>query len=225
MMTSVNNEIRIVIVEDHPIFRMGIEELINRENDMIVCGAAEGVDEAKVLIEKTLPELVIVDLSLKNSNGIDLIKEFQKIKSSPRFLVLSMHEETLHAERCIIAGAMGYTMKQEASESVVHAVRQILSGNIYLSQTIMSTILNKFCKQPESVNESPLQHLTDREIQIFQLIGRGQSTGEIADQLKISVKTIGTYRERIKDKLCLKHGSELVRAAVIWVETGLFNTA
>lgn len=214
---------KIIIVEDHPIFRMGIEELINREPDMVVCGDAEDVDSARDVIEKHNPDLVIVDLTLKNSSGIELIKEIGQKQKGISVLVLSMHDESLHAERCILAGAKGYIMKQEASESVVMAVRQILSGNIYVSTAIMSNILNKFQNQPDTIHESPLKRLTDREIQIFQLIGKGLSTGEISDQLRISVKTIGTYRERIKEKLCLKHGSELVRTAVIWVETGIFK--
>ena len=222
-MDSDKDKIKIVIVEDHPIFRMGIEELINREPDMTVCGDAADVDTARTVIREKNPHLVIVDLSLKNSNGIELIKETCRQQKHSDFLVLSMHDESLHAERCILAGAKGYIMKQEASESVVRAIRQILSGNIYVSPAIMSTILNKFQSRPETLHVSPLKRLTDREIQIFQLIGRGLSTGEIADQLNISVKTIGTYRERIKEKLSLKHGSELLRTAVIWVEIGVLK--
>ncbi|THB81748.1 MAG: DNA-binding response regulator [Desulfobacteraceae bacterium] len=217
------DKIKIIIVEDHPIFRMGIEELINREPDMAVCGDAEDVDTARDVIAHHQPDLVIVDLTLKNSNGIELIKEMVQEEKHLSFLVLSMHDESLHAERCILAGAKGYIMKQEASESVVTAVRQIISGNIYVSPAIMSNILNKFRNQPETLHESPLKRLTDREIQIFQLIGKGLSPSEMSGQLNISVKTIGTYRERIKEKLCFKHGSELVRTAVIWVETGIFK--
>lgn len=214
---------KIIIVEDHPIFRMGIEALINREPDMVVCDFAEDVDSARDVIEQSQPDLVIVDLTLKNSNGIELIKEIGQKQKNISFLVLSMHDESLHAERCILAGAKGYIMKQEASESVVEAVRQILSGNIYVSPAIMSNILNKFQHEPETLNESPLKRLTDREIQIFQLIGKGLSTGEISCQLKISVKTIGTYRERIKEKLAIKQGSELVRKAVVWSESGFLK--
>lgn len=222
-MTIKKSIIKIVIVEDHPIFRMGMEELINREKDMEVCGDAEDVNGARRIIEKEMPDLVIVDLSLKESNGIELVKEINRDYKSISSLVLSMHDESLHAERCILAGAQGYIMKQEASESVVKAIRQILSGNIYVSGAIMSNILNKFQSRPDSLHESPIKRLTDREIQIFQLIGKGLPSGEIAGQLNISVKTIGTYRERIKEKLSLRHSSELVRCAVIWVETGMFK--
>ncbi len=217
------DSIKIVIVEDHPIFRMGMKELINCEEDMIVCGDAEDVQGARVILEKEMPDLVIVDLSLKESNGIELVKEINDNHKKMSSLVLSMHDESLHAERCIMAGAKGYIMKQEASESVVDAIRQIISGDIYVSPRIMSTILNKFRKQPDLVHESPLKKLTDRELEIFQLIGKGLLSKGIAGQLNISVKTVGTYRERIKEKLALKHSGELVRYAVIWVETGVLK--
>ena len=215
--------IKIVIVEDHPIFRMGMKELINQEKDLQVVGDAETVAGALDIIEKHHPDLVIADLSLKESNGIELVKEIHHKYKHTASLVLSMHDESLHAERCITAGARGYIMKHEASESVVKAIRQIMAGNIYVSPGIMSTILNKFQNKPDRVCESPLKRLTDRELEIFQLIGQGLSSKEIAVQLAISIKTVGTYRERIKEKLDLKNSGELVRHAVIWVETGTFQ--
>ncbi|MCM2285973.1 MAG: response regulator transcription factor [Desulfobacula sp.] len=212
--------IKIVIVEDHPIFRMGMKELINREKDLEVVGDAETVAEALDLIESLRPDLVIVDLSLKESNGIELVKEIHQNHKQIACLVLSMHDEALHAERCLTAGARGYIMKHEASESVVKAIRHIMSGHIHVSPGIMSTILNKFQKQPDPVSASPLTRLTDREFEIFRLIGQGLSSKEIAVQLGISIKTVGTYRERIKEKLDLKNSGELLRHAVVWVETG-----
>ncbi|OGQ92290.1 MAG: DNA-binding response regulator [Deltaproteobacteria bacterium RIFOXYC2_FULL_48_10] len=212
--------IKIIIVEDHPIFRMGMKELINREKDLEVVGDAETVAEALDLIEIQPPDLVIVDLSLKESNGIELVKEIQHNYKNIASLVLSMHDEALHAERCLTAGARGYIMKHEASESVVKAIRHIIAGNIYVSPGIMSTILNKFQNKPDPVSASPLKRLTDRELEIFRLIGQGLSSKEIAVQLAISIKTVGTYRERIKEKLNLKNSGELLRHAVIWVETG-----
>lgn len=212
--------IKIIIVEDHPIFRMGMKELINREKDLEVVGDAETVAEALDLIEIQRPELVIVDLSLKESNGIELVKEIHHNHKNIASLVLSMHDEALHAERCLTAGARGYIMKHEASESVVKAIRHIMSGNIHVSPGIMSTILNKFQNKPDPVSASPLKRLTDRELEIFRLIGQGLSSKEIAVQLAISIKTVGTYRERIKEKLDLKNSGELLRHAVIWVETG-----
>ncbi len=215
--------ISILIVEDHPIFRMGMEEMINQEPDMQVCGHAEDVPTARKIIERETPDLVVVDLSLKESNGLDLVKEIHAHHKNTASLVLSMHDEALHAERCIMAGAKGYIMKQEASESVVTALRRIMAGHIHVSPSIMSHILNTLQKQPALAYESPLKRITDRELEIFQLIGRGLSSKEMAKQLNISIKTIGTYRERIKEKLNLKNSSELVRYAVIWVETGVFK--
>ncbi len=216
-------KIKIVIVEDHPIFRMGMTELINREQDMEVCGYGEDVAEARAVIREQMPDMVVVDLSLKNSNGLDLVKEISGQYPRISFLVLSMHDESLHAERCILAGAKGYIMKQEASTSVVKAIREIGAGNLHVSSPIMSHILNKFRNQPAALHASPLNALTDREMEIFQFIGQGYASGEIAKRLNISVKTIGTHRERIKNKLNLKDSGTLVRHAVIWVETGVFN--
>ncbi|MGD9732416.1 MAG: response regulator [Desulfamplus sp.] len=215
--------INIIIVEDHPIFRMGMKEMIEHEPDMCVCGEAGDVIGALKLIREKRPDIVIVDLSLKESNGLDIVKEIADYHKPMASLVLSMHDEALHAERCIMAGAKGYIMKQEASESVIMAIRSIMDGHIHVSPNIMSHILNSFQKQRELIYESPLKRITDREVEIFQLIGRGMSSKQIANQLNISVKTIGTYRERIKEKLNLKSAGELVRYAVIWVETGILT--
>ena len=215
--------INIVIVEDHPIFRMGMKEMIEHEPDMCVSGEAGDVSHALKLIREQKPDLVVVDLTLQDSSGLDLVKEIADHHRPMVSLVLSMHDEALHAERCIMAGAKGYIMKQEASESVVGAIRSIMAGNIHVSPTIMSNILNSFQKQPDRLNESPLKRITDRELQIFQLIGRGMTPRQIASQLNISVRTIGTYRERIKEKLNLASAGDLVRHAVIWVETGVFK--
>ena len=215
--------IRIFIVEDHPIFRMGMTELINRETDMEVCGDADNVAQARTLIGTYKPDLVVVDLSLKQSNGIDLVREICGQYENMFCLVLTMHDEALHAERCIKAGAKGYIMKEEASRSVVKAIREIMAGDLYVSKSVMSHILNQLHKKPAQVQTSPIKQLTDREMEIFQYIGKGHATGEIARRLNISVKTIGTYRERIKEKLSLENAGELVRFAVIWVETGNYK--
>ena len=213
----------ILIVEDHPIFRMGMKDMIDHEPDMRVCGEAEDVDTALDLVQSCRPDLIIVDLSLKQSNGMDLIREIHEHHKPCNTLVLSMHDEALHAERCLLAGAKGYIMKQEASESVVNAIRSIMDGHIHVSPGIMSHLLNVFRKQPDLAHESPLARISDRELEIFQLIGKGLSSKQIAMQLNISIKTVGTYRERIKEKLNLTNASELVRCAVIWVETGDFK--
>ncbi|WP_419660374.1 two component system response regulator [Desulfosarcina variabilis str. Montpellier] len=209
---------RILIVEDHPIFQMGLVDLIQQEADLQVCGAVEDVSDACQAIDTLKPDLVIVDLSLKQSNGFDLLQCIKTQHRSLPVLVLSMHDEQIHAERCLRSGARGYINKKETSESVITAIRHILAGNIFLSDSMTATILNKFQKSPTKLAGSPLGCLTRRELDVFYLIGRGKTSAEIADRLHLSVKTIGTHKERIKEKLGLKNAAELVRYAVLWVE-------
>ncbi len=213
----------ILIVEDHPIFRMGMKEMIDHEPDMRVCGEAEDVNTALELVHACRPHLAVVDLSLKESSGMDLVKEIHERHAYCSTLVLSMHDEALHAERCLMAGAKGYIMKQEASDSVVTAIRDIMAGHIHVSPKIMSRLLNVLRKQPDPAQTSPLERISDRELEIFRLIGQGLTSKQIAMQLNISIKTVGTYRERIKEKLCLENAGELVRFAVIWTETGAYK--
>ncbi|WP_020588922.1 response regulator [Desulfobacter curvatus] len=214
---------KILIVEDHPIFRMGLKDMIDSEPDLSVCAEAEDVDTAIGFVISCCPDLAIVDLSLKNSSGFDLVCQIHQNYNFCRTLVLSMHEEALYAERCLLAGAQGYLMKQEASESVVTAIRNILNGQIHVSSRIMSRLLNVFTRQSEPEQASPLAAISDRELEIFKMIGCGLTSKEIAVRLNLSIKTVGTYRERIKEKLNLKNASELIRHAVIWVETGVFK--
>lgn len=208
----------VFIVEDHPIFSLGMSELINQEADLEVCGNADNTAFALKEIERLRPDLILVDLSLKEGQGIDLIMKVDKSKNPIPMLVLSMHDEAIHAERCILAGAKGYIMKQEASESVIEALRHILAGNIYVSSKIMNKMVGKLTGKPGSADISATNRLTNRELEVLTLIGKGLSAAEIAEKLHISAKTIGTYRERLKEKLKLKHGAELVRYAVLWVE-------
>lgn len=214
-------EKKILIVEDHPIFRMGMCELIAEEKDLIVCGSADDVDEARNLVELTRPDLVIVDLSLKSSNGMTLIKEMNKYYKEIPVLVLSMHEESLHAKRCLLAGAKGYLMKHETKDSIIGAIRKIFAGKKYISQRVMDSLLDKFGGESEAIPGSPAIGLTDRELEIFQMIGQGFSSGQIAEKLHLSVKTISAHRERIKQKLGAKTSGELVRYAVLWLESEL----
>ena len=209
---------RILIVDDHPIFRRGLAQLINQENDLCVCGEADNYHGALKAVDELKPAMVIVDITLKDMSGIDLIKEIRKINKAVTMLVISMHDESLYAERAFRAGAKGYVMKQEASESIVQAIRQVRSGGIYASQKMTELILSRFVEGPKDMAESPLQALTDREIEVFQLIGEGLGISEIGLRLHLSVKTIGTYRERIKEKLNLKNSTELLRYALNWVE-------
>ena len=216
--TTKTDKHRILIVDDHPIFRQGLAQLINQEDDLCVCGDAEDYQGAVKAVAELKPDMIIVDITLKDMSGIDLIKEIRKFHKGISMLVISMHDESLYAERAFRAGAKGYVMKQEASEYVVKAIRQVRSGGIYAGEKMTEQILSRFVEGPKDTAESPLQNLTDREIEVFQLIGEGLSISEIGVRLHLSVKTIGTYRERIKEKLNLKNSTELLRYALNWVE-------
>lgn len=210
-------EKKIVIVEDHPVFRMGMSELINQEADLDVCAWAEDVFDAWEKISLCRPDLVIVDITLKNSDGLDLVRKLKKSGKNIPVLVLSMHQETLFAERSVMAGAHGYIMKQEAPALVVTAIRKVLAGKLYFSASIMEKLLLTFSSSPADPNQnSPVDRLTSREFEVFKLLGQGMSSRKIADHLNLSIKTIGTYRERIKEKLSIKDASELLMYAVTW---------
>lgn len=210
---------KIFVVEDHPIFRLGISELINQEEDLAVCGGAESVYQAMREIERLSPDLLIVDISLKHSDGIDLIKEIHNQRKDLPMMILSMHDEFLYAERALRAGARGYIMKEEAMESVVFAIRQVLAGNLYFNDQVKEHILSQLSGDSGATDADPIKRLTNRELEVFRLIGRGFSTRDIAGKLNLSIKTIGTYRERIKEKLGLRNATELVRLAVHWENT------
>ena len=214
------NKKKIMLVEDHPIFRLGLAELINQEDDLIACGTSTDVNQAIKEIEILNPNLIIVDISLKNSDGIDLVQHVKKNKEDIPVLVLSMHDEYLYAQRALHAGAKGYIMKQEAMESVVTAIQHVLAGKIYLNENLKEHILSNISDNFKAKDKSPMERLTDRELQVFKMIGRGFTSKEIAIKLFLSIKTIGTYRERIKEKLGLKNASELVRCAVHFEKTG-----
>jgi DNA-binding NarL/FixJ family response regulator len=209
---------RILIVEDHPIFRMGLEDLIQQEKDLVVCGTAEDVGEARKAIARLAPDMVIVDLSLKHSNGFELVRQIVQDNKALPILVLSMHDESVHAERCLLAGARGYINKEEASESVIRAIRQILRGEIFLSDKMISNVLKKYQNRPTDLGQSPMQSLSPRELEVLYLVGKGLRSSAIASRLNLSVKTIGTHKERIKEKLGLKSSLELVRYAIVWIE-------
>ncbi len=215
---------KILLVEDHPIFRLGLAELINQEEDLCAFGKARDVDQAVVEIETMVPDLIIADISLKNSDGIDLVKYVKLHHKQIPVLVLSMHDEYLYAQRALAAGARGYIMKQEAMESVVTAIHHVLEGKIYLNEKVKEHILSSMSSPQEVREKTPIDRLTDRELQVFKMIGRGFSSREIATRLFLSIKTIGTYRERIKEKLSLKHANELVRCAVHFEKTGQVAT-
>lgn len=209
---------KIMIVEDHPIFRLGLRELINQETDMAVCGEAEDKIKAWSEIQRLRPDLVILDLSLKDGDGISLIKDISKNYKNMPVLVVSMHDESIFAERSLIAGAKGYINKRETSVSIIEAIHCLLKGKVFISDTIKEEILYHLVSGSDAENKFPIDRLTDREMEVFQLIGKGLSSNEIAGKLNLSIKTIGTYRERIKEKLHIKHASELTRHAMLWAE-------
>lgn len=209
---------RILIVEDHPIFRMGLSDLIEQENDLVVCGVAEDVNTAQKAIAELHPDMVILDLALRTSNGLDLLNFIHSEYIHLPVLVLSMHDEQVYAERCLHAGARGYINKKEVSESVIKGIRQILKGNVFLSEEMTASILNKFQNRPGCPGSSPLKILTNRELEVFQLIGKGMVPGAIAQRLHLSAKTVYTHTERIKEKLGIRHTPELVRFSALWAE-------
>lgn len=209
---------KIVIVDDHPLVRERLAELIDREADLKVVGEADDRHAAIEIIDETLPQLAIVDLSLKNSLGIELIKDLQVRMPKLLILVVSMQDELIHAERCLRAGARGYITKQEASRHVMHAIRRVLAGEIYLSNTVATQLLSRSMgKQAATDLDLCTSLLADRELQVFELVGKGHSTRQIADLLILDIKTIETYRARIKEKLGFKDGSELLQRAIAWV--------
>ncbi|MFH0726935.1 MAG: response regulator transcription factor [Pseudomonadota bacterium] len=210
---------KILIVDDHPIFCLGMSELINREPDLVVCGSEESAGKALKSIARLKPDLVIVDISLKESDGIDLVKEISHQFAGIPVLMLSMYDESLYAERALLAGARGYIMKQEATVLVVKAIRQVLKGDLYASNNVKEKAFQRLVAQHAPFNRSSVDILTDRELEVFRLIAEGLSTREIADRLHLSAKTIGTYRENIKEKLGLKNYTQLVKMAVFWSQT------
>jgi DNA-binding NarL/FixJ family response regulator len=213
---SQNSEVRILLVDDHPLVRLSLREVIKRESDMIVCGEAEDREQALILVESAKPHLAIIDLTLKSSNGMDLIKDLRDRFPKVQILVLSMHDETLHAERAIRAGARGYITKQEATKKIMIAIRQVLSGEIYWSERAAARVASKIARASRPDSNSAVDTLADRELQVFELIGAGQSTRQIAAALHIDVSTVETYRARIKEKLNLDDSLALLQFAIRW---------
>jgi DNA-binding NarL/FixJ family response regulator len=207
---------RILLVDDHPLVRERLAEILNREPDLTVCGEAEDRYGAVAAVSAKRPDLVIVDLTLKNSDGLELIKDIRARWPKVRMLVVSMHDESLYAERVIRADALGYITKQEATRKILLAVRRVLAGNIYLKEGIATHIVSRLTAHSGPVAATPAERLADRELQVFDLTGRGLSTGEIAERLHIAVKTVETYRARIREKLKLKHSGELLQWAISW---------
>jgi DNA-binding NarL/FixJ family response regulator len=207
---------RVLIVDDHPIVRQGLRRLIEQEDDLQVCGEAETVRDAKQAIRELNPDVVIVDITLRQGDGIELVKDTRAHHLSLPILVLSMHDESIYAERMLSAGANGYIMKQAASEQFLIALRRVLEGGIYVSEAIGNSMIQKFAAGGAYISTSPIDRLSNRELQILQMIGKGLSTRQTAEALSLSIKTVESHRQRIKRKLGLSTGSQLVQYAVNW---------
>lgn len=216
----VSRVFRILIVEDHAVVRHGLQQLMASESDLEVCGEAETAREALERIEELKPDLAVIDLSLKDSNGLELIKDIRVRHPDLPTLVLSMHDEGFYGERVLRAGGRGYVMKEEAADKVLAAMRCVLSGEIYLSSRLASKMLSSLAGGEGEFRTSPISTLSDRELEVFGLIGHGLGTRQIAEKLHLSVKTIESHRENVKRKLHLPDATELVRHAVRWVEYG-----
>ncbi len=209
---------RIIIVDDHPLMRKGLMMSLSAESDVEVCAQASSAEEAMTLVESENPDLAIVDISLPGMSGLELVKHLHAIRPELYTLVVSRHDESLYAERAIRAGARGYIMKHEAGDVLMKAVRRVLSGGIYVSDEINEELLQGLASGHTMTQQSPLEILSDRELEVFELTGKGVGTREISERLHLSVKTVESYRARIKTKLNLSTANELMQHAVQWVE-------
>jgi DNA-binding NarL/FixJ family response regulator len=207
---------RVLVVDDHPIVRQGLALLINREADLMVCGEAEDAPRAMQSIISAHPDILLLDISLNGPDGLDLLKDVRTRYPELPVLILSMHDESVYAERALRAGAQGYIMKQEATEKVLVALRRILSHEIYVSERIANRMLQRYIGNRGAGRPSSVADLTDRELEVFRLIGEGHSTRRIAEELHISVKTVESYQAHIKEKLALRSARELVQHAIQW---------
>ncbi len=204
----------IFIVEDHPVFRDGLTQLINKERDMEVVGSAESAGEAMAALARVRPDLLIVDITLKESSGIELISDVAKAFGAVPILVLSMHDESVFLDRVIKAGARGYITKRETTQKIIDAIRQVLRGRIYISEQMVDQVLTRYARGGGEAAVSPIEELSHREFEVFNLIGQGLANRRIAAMLSVSSKTVATYRERIKEKLNIESSSELNKYAI-----------
>ena len=207
---------RVLIVDDHPIVRQGLRRVMENEDDLTVCGEAETARDARAAIKELNPDVVIADISLKQGDGIELVRDVRAHYPQLPILVLSMHDETIYAERMLSAGANGYIMKQAASEQFLVSLRRVLDGGIYVSEAVGNNMIQKFAAGGSYISANPIDRLSNRELQILHMIGKGMSTRETAHSLNLSIKTVESHRQRIKRKLNLNTGTQLVQYAVNW---------
>src|ERR1700728_1704519 len=213
---SPGSKCRVFLIDDHPIVRQGLALFIDREPDLMVCGEADGAASAPQAIRDSMPDFIVLDISLDGPDGLDLLKTLRVTYPNLPVLVLSMHDESIYAERALRAGANGYIMKQEATEKVLVALRRILSGEIYVSDKIANSMLQHYVRGANPSEHSSIAELTDRELEVFRLIGEGHGTRQIAEALHLSVKTVESYQAHIKEKLSLRSARELVQHAIEW---------
>ena len=213
------NKSKILIVDDHPVVREGLTTIINHEKDLIVCGYAEDDHLALKAINELKPDVIIVDISLKDSDGIDLTKNIKHRYPKLPVIVLSIHDESVYAERALRAGARAYLMKEVLSENITNTVRTVLKGEIYVSDTISKKFLHKIAGDKAATTKTPIENLSDREFEIFRLIGVGYKASQIAKRLHLSVKTVETYRARLKEKLNLADANELLQYSIKWAKS------
>jgi len=211
---------RILIVDDHPMMRMGLVQLINHESDLKVTAEANNGRQALEAASKDKFDLVLLDISLPDKNGLELTKDLRILQPDLPVLVVSMHDEMIYAERVLRAGGRGYIMKQEGGHKILQGIRQVLAGKVFVSESISARILESLSSHDSARKNSPVQRLSDREFEVFQHIGQGVTTRDIAERLHLSVKTVEVHRANIKEKLELKTANELVRFAVRWVDSG-----
>jgi len=210
---------RIFLVDDHALVREGLRKLIEQETDLVVCGEAETADTALAAVSELQPEVVLVDLSLRTDSGLDLIKRLHQLPQAPRLLVLSMHDELHYAERALRAGASGYVMKRETSGRVLEAIRTLLAGQVFVSPAVSTQMAGKMMGSGRRASQSPIERLSDRELEVFLRLGQGQETRRIAEELHLSLKTIHTHCAHLKEKLGLENATALMLEAVRWVES------
>jgi DNA-binding NarL/FixJ family response regulator len=210
---------KVFLVDDHPLVREWLTELIKREPDLQICGEAEDARGALDAIGASRPDIAVVDISLKSTHGLELVKSLQTSEPDLPILILSMHDESLYAERVLRAGAMGYITKQEATKKVLVAIRQILDGEIYISEKMAARMVNKLVLGRKDQQSFSIDRLTDRELEVFQSMGRGLATRRIAEELHLGIKTVESYRARIKEKLKLEDSNQLLQQAIQWVHS------
>jgi DNA-binding NarL/FixJ family response regulator len=211
--------IKVLLVDDHPLVREGLVNLISQQADLQICGEAGNEPQALELIRTVRPDVAIVDISLETGSGIELIKSIKAMFPAVTVLVLSMHDELLYAERALRAGARGYVMKREAAKKVIEAIRCVLAGQLYVSDKIAALMAEKFVEGRQATTASPIEQLSNRELEVFQLLGLGHNTRQIADHLHVGFKTVQAYCARIKEKLKLANATELLREAIRWQES------